>query len=146
MNNPCVIYTTAEGTVAVVVPTGEKSIEEVAAKDVPEGATYQIIDGADIPSDRYFRDAWVSGKGKVDIDLDKAKQIGHRIRRAYRAAWFEQYDDIIAKQIPGNDFDAAEASRANIRQVFADIQTAIDAAKTPEEIKDILETNKFQAS
>jgi len=140
MNNPCVIYTTAEGTVAVVVPTGEKSIEEVAAKDVPEGATYQIIDGADIPSDRYFRDAWVAGKGKVDIDLDKAKQIGHKIRRRKRAEEFAPFDDVIAKQIPGNDFDIAEAERQKIRNKYMGIQAGIDAALTPEEIKDLLES------
>lgn len=30
----------------------------VAAKDVPEGKPYKIVDVADIPTDRTFRDAW----------------------------------------------------------------------------------------
>jgi hypothetical protein len=34
------------------------TIEEIAAKDVPEGKPYKIVDVADIPSDRTFRDAW----------------------------------------------------------------------------------------
>ena len=34
------------------------TIEEIAAKDVPAGKPYQIVDVADIPSDRTFRNAW----------------------------------------------------------------------------------------
>lgn len=30
----------------------------VAAKDVPEGKPFKIVDVSDIPSDRTFRDAW----------------------------------------------------------------------------------------
>jgi len=58
MTNKRIIYPTHEGGVAVVIPTGELSIEEVAAKDVPEGVPYQIVDASEIPSDRTFRSAW----------------------------------------------------------------------------------------
>jgi hypothetical protein len=48
--------------VAVIVPTSEwlesHSIEELAAKDVPAGVEFQIVDVTDIPSDRTFRNAW----------------------------------------------------------------------------------------
>jgi len=53
-----IIYKTDSGGVAVIVPTGELSLEETAAKDVPAGRPYKIVDAADIPSDRTFRDAW----------------------------------------------------------------------------------------
>ena len=39
------------------------------------------------------------------------------------------------KQIPGNDAVIAEAARATIRAKYADIQTQIDAASSPDEIK-----------
>jgi hypothetical protein len=44
----------------VIVPAVEcgLTIEEIAAKDVPEGKPYKIVDVADIPSDRTFRNAW----------------------------------------------------------------------------------------
>ena len=32
--------------------------EEIAAKDVPEGKPFKIIDTADVPTDRTFRNAW----------------------------------------------------------------------------------------
>ena len=57
-----IIYKTDEGGVAVIIPSDEyladHTIEELAAKDVPDGKAYQIIDEADVPSDRTFRNAW----------------------------------------------------------------------------------------
>ena len=60
--NQRIIYPTDDGGVAVIVPAPEyletHTIEELAAKDVPEGKPYQIVDVADIPTDRTFRNAW----------------------------------------------------------------------------------------
>jgi len=54
-----IIYQNESGGVSVIHPTGELSIEEVAAKDVPEGGIpYWIVDASAIPSDRLFRSAW----------------------------------------------------------------------------------------
>lgn len=74
----------------------------------------------------------------IVINLDKAKNIGHDIRRAERAKEFAPYDEIIMKQIPGNDAAQAEAARQAIRDKYAAIQVEIDAAATPEEIKQAL--------
>ena len=58
--NSRIIYPNDEGGVAVIVPAPEcgLTIEEIAAKDVPAGKPYKIVDVADIPSDRTFRNAW----------------------------------------------------------------------------------------
>ena len=57
-----IIYPTDDGGVAIVIPTPEAleamTIEEIAAKDVPTGKPYKIIDTADVPTDRTFRNAW----------------------------------------------------------------------------------------
>jgi len=131
-----IIYQTESGGVAVIIPT--ESVE-LALKDVPEGVAYEIVSEADIPSDRYFRDAWVMGDCCVDHNIDKCKQIGHDKRRAARAEEFKPHDEVIMKQIPGADADAAEAARAAIRTKYEQVQTAIDAATTPDEIKAALE-------
>jgi hypothetical protein len=57
--NQRIIYPTDDG-VAIIVPADEcgLTIEQIAAKDVPAGKPYQIVDVADIPSDRTFRGAW----------------------------------------------------------------------------------------
>ena len=56
--NQRIIYPTDDGGVAIIIPTGDIGIAEVARKDVPVGVAYKIVDVADIPSDRAFRSAW----------------------------------------------------------------------------------------
>jgi hypothetical protein len=53
-----VIYPNGEGGIAVLIPTGELPIEEVARKDVPAGVPYRIVSVEELPADRTFRDAW----------------------------------------------------------------------------------------
>jgi hypothetical protein len=134
-----IIYQNESGGVSVIIPTGELSIEEVAAKDVPEGVAYEIVEDDAIPSDRTFRGAWVMGDCCVEHDLEKCKEIGHDKRRQQRAEEFAPYDEVIAKQIPGQDMEAAEDAREEIRIKYAQVQEQIDAAATPDEIKAALE-------
>lgn len=58
--NQRIIYPNDDGGVSIIIPAPEcgLTIEEIAAKDVPEGKPYKIIDVSDIPSDRTFRNAW----------------------------------------------------------------------------------------
>ena len=54
-----IIYQNDDGGVAIIIP-GDcgLTIEEIAAKDVPTGKPYKIVDVADIPVDRELRNAW----------------------------------------------------------------------------------------
>ena len=74
----------------------------------------------------------------ITINLDKAKQIAHDKRRAARAEAFKPLDEVIMKQIPGNDATIAEAARQEIRTKDADMQVAIDAATSADELRTIL--------
>lgn len=58
--NQRIIYPTDEGGVAIIVPAPQcgLTIEEIAVKDVPDGKPYKIVNIADIPEDRTFRNAW----------------------------------------------------------------------------------------
>jgi hypothetical protein len=58
--NKRIIYPNNDGGVVVLIPAPEcgLTIEEIAAKDVPAGKPYKIVDVSDIPSDRTFRNAW----------------------------------------------------------------------------------------
>ena len=62
-----IIYKQDSGVLAVISPilteinpvTGNPfTIEEIAAKDVPTGKKYKIVEDSDIPSNRDFRNAW----------------------------------------------------------------------------------------
>jgi hypothetical protein len=56
-----IVYKTEEG-LAVINPTESAlaayTIQQIAAKDVPSGLPYKIVEEVDIPSDRTFREAW----------------------------------------------------------------------------------------
>ncbi len=54
-----IVYTNDDGTISIIVPAEcGLTIEEIAAKDVPTGKEYHIVNASDIPSDRTFRNAW----------------------------------------------------------------------------------------
>ena len=60
--NQRIVYNNDEGGISIIIPTAEwleeHTIEELAAKDVPAGKDYHIVDVSNIPSDRTFRNAW----------------------------------------------------------------------------------------
>jgi hypothetical protein len=57
-----IIYPNDNGGICILTPAPDcgLSIEQIAAKDVPAGKPYKIVDAADIPTDREFRNAWVA--------------------------------------------------------------------------------------
>ena len=59
--NQRIIYPNDDGGVSILIPVPDcgLTIEEIAAKDVPAGKPYQIVDVSDIPTDRTLRGAWV---------------------------------------------------------------------------------------
>ena len=123
---------------------------QIAAKDVPAGFKYEIID-----KDKY--DEYLSvGIGSTALtltgaiisydfdtkqctyDLDRAKKIAHRKRRNRRYNQFAPHDAVVSTAIPGTA-DAAEASRVGIRSTYAAMQTEINACSTVDEVYAILE-------
>lgn len=68
----------------------------------------------------------------ITINITKAKNIAHEKRRTARAAEFAPLD--VQATVPSLAV-AAEAGRQVIRDKYAVMQTAIDKAATPEEIK-----------
>ena len=64
--NQRIIYSNDEGGVSIIVPADcGLTIEQIAAKDVPAGKPFEIVDVADIPEDRTFRGAWTADFSEV---------------------------------------------------------------------------------
>ena len=57
MQDKRIIYPNDDGGVSIIVPAPGVTEEQVLLA-VPKGKPYQIVDVADIPADRLFRDAW----------------------------------------------------------------------------------------
>lgn len=119
-----IIYTRPEdGGVSVICPAPGVAQED-AAKAVPAGVPYQVIDVADVPADREFRNAWKFDNG-IKHDMGKAREIAHARRRAARAAEFAPLD--VKATIPA-EAAKAEADRKVVRDKYASMQIGIDAA------------------
>jgi len=52
-----ILFPNDDGGVSIIIPT--ESVE-AAMKDIPSGKPYLIVDAADIPADRAFRNAWTA--------------------------------------------------------------------------------------
>lgn len=74
----------------------------------------------------------------ITIIMEKAKKISHDKRRRIRDEKYAPHDKVIALNIPGAELEAAEAARQAIREKDVEVQAAIDAATTPDELKAIL--------
>ena len=62
-----VIYPNDDGGIAVLIPAEcGLTIEQIAAKDVPTGKPYLIVDATEIPEDRTYREAWTADFSSPD--------------------------------------------------------------------------------
>ncbi len=65
-----IIYPNDNGGICILTPAPEclamHTIEEIAAKDVPAGLPYKIINASDMPADRTFRNAWEADIAEPD--------------------------------------------------------------------------------
>lgn len=52
-----ILFPNDDGGVSIIIPT--ESVD-AAMKDIPSGKPYLIVDAADIPTDREFRNAWTA--------------------------------------------------------------------------------------
>ena len=71
----------------------------------------------------------------INVNMTKAKEIAHEKRRAARAEEFAPLD--IKATIPA-EAEAAETARQAVRDKYATMQTAMDAATTADELKALL--------
>jgi hypothetical protein len=106
---PFITYPQNNGSVAIVTPvTTTMSIEEIAAKDVPAGVPYKIVDSLDI--DRSFFNAYEfdADAGAV-LNMDKAKAIRLDQFREARKPLLEALDVDYMRALEVEDSVAAAA-------------------------------------
>lgn len=128
-----IVYTQENGNVAVCYPTGELPIEEVQAKDTPEGSI--IVDANDLPNEHNdFFGAWELNGTTVTVNLTKAKAITKDRLRQERAPLIATQDVLYMRATEANqDTTAIVAEKQRLR----DITQLADAATTLEELKDL---------
>ena len=131
--NSRILYTTDEGTVAVLIPTDEcgLTVEEIAAKDVPTGKEYKIVDKSELSNDRTFRNAWVLGD-KITVDIPKAKVITKNKLREQRKPLLEAQDILFMQ---AQESGADTASIVTEKQRLRNITNQVDSMTNVDELK-----------
>lgn len=153
-----IIYTQADGRVAVVTPiintlrpdpaTGNlvqhaEEISEAAAEQrawdgLPKDAINpQWVDG--VPSDRTFRDAWTLNGSTIEHDMAKCREIHKGRLREIRAPKLQALDAEYMKADEAGDSlkkAAIAAKKQALRDVTKDARIA--AAASPEELKSVI--------
>jgi len=125
-----IIYSTKKG-IAIIHPTGELSIEEVAAKDVPANVSFRIVDESEIPTDRTFRNAW-KDEGGIKVDMGKAKDITKDRLRNERKPLLEAQDVAFQRAL---ETGASTAAIVSEKQRLRDITKQVDALASLDELK-----------
>ena len=128
-----ILYPTADGGVAVIVPTEEcgLTIEAIAAKDVPQGVPFKIVDVADIPLDRTFRNAW---NADLTVDFPKAQALTKDRLLADRKPLLEAQDVLFQRALEtGKDATAIVVEKQRLR----DVTKRVDAATTLDQLKGV---------
>ena len=81
-----IIYTNDNGNMVVITPVStELTVEEIAAKDVPAGKSYNIVEDSNLPTDRSFRNAWIFSDDIIQVDMTKAKDLMRLILQKLKA-------------------------------------------------------------
>lgn len=121
-----IIYPTKSG-IAIIHPTGELSIEEVAAKDVPAGVPYRIVNDDEVPSDRTFRNAL---EYDLTFDTPKAQDITRERLRVERTPLLTALDVQYQRALEsGADTSAIIAEKQRLRDITKITATTLDGLK-----------------
>ena len=120
-----IVYQGENGRAVVVIPAPQYSgtMENLLKKRVPENCrdSADIVEVDTVESDRTFRNAWVTEKGKsTEVDLAKAKDIAKDKVRQARTPKFQELDIAYQRADEAGDSDAKTA-------VATKKQTARDA-------------------
>jgi hypothetical protein len=130
---PFITYPQANGQVAVIIPADPSlSIEEIAAKDVPEGLPYKIVDSLDIDND-YFNAYEFHEEDGAEVNIDKAKQLHLDKFREARKPLLSKLDVDYMRALEVEDSVKASAIAAQ-KQELRDV-TKITLPDTLPEIK-----------
>jgi hypothetical protein len=122
-----IIYTNADGTTSVIVPLDNATditLAWLAAKDVPAGRPYEIVDLAEIPTDRTLRNIWKhdtsASPAKIGVDMADAKALVLSRLRAIRDASLLELD---------TEYAIASRTGADTSGLDTQRQTLLDATE-----------------
>jgi hypothetical protein len=139
-----ILYTSADGGLAIVRPVAEPEpgeaaaafLARLAAMAVPADALdVRVMPAADVPADRRFRAAWrLAADGAIAIDMGVARAIQLARVRAARDRRLATLDGPMLRALDQGDvatLDALKARRQALRDLPETLAPSIEAACDP---------------
>jgi len=129
-----IIYPKDDGGVEIVIPAPKwlkdgGTMEKLAAKVVPEGKKYKIVEESAVPSDRTFRDAWENYES-VTTNVTKAKEITKTRLRVEREPKLLEQDTLFMKALEaGSDTTAIVKEKNRLRDITKQVDSVSDLDK-----------------
>jgi len=135
-----IIYQQENGTVALVVPTNQFTLEQVIESAVPVGAPYLVIDDEHIPDG--FMDFHGAVTANFDdpinisvkVDIERAKEIAKQNIRAQRKPLFEENDIALRDAMISGNKVALKAA-IDKRDRLRDATKKVNSVSTLEELR-----------
>lgn len=133
-NSVRIAYKSDDG-VSIIMPTPEfcackeNDLAKLVERSVPEGCEYEVLGVADIPVDRYFRNAWKLGQG-IEIDRPRAEKIHMDYLRYIRNEKLKAEDIEYQKALEMHD-DALMNAVANRKKKLRDMPANTDLSNMP---------------
>jgi len=144
-----IVYMRPDGGMSIVIPasngrigdeTEDDFIARIRQNNLPlDAIDIQIVEETDIPTDRYFRNAWKHSAGAISVDMPKARDIHRDKLREMRAPKLAALDVEYMRADERGDTQTKSTVSAK-KQALRDITVdpTIEAAQTPEELKAII--------
>lgn len=147
-----IVFKNIDDSVGVLNPSPQchLSLDEIIKKDLPESCVeYQIFDAENLPVDKTFRNAWILKEGKVEHDMDKARELQKVRLRNLRAPLLSKLD-VDYQKADEEDDRPKKKKIADKKKALRDItvHASILEALTVEELKEaaILELDNIMNS
>lgn len=132
-----IVYINPDYSIDVIVPAPNSNLDDLIKSQVPEGASYRILEASSLPQRDYYRPSWkVDNDFKVIYDMDKAKELHKNLIRKLREPKLEALDLKYQRADEEGDLELKKAivlKKKKLRDLTN--HPSIDAAKTIEELK-----------
>lgn len=142
-----IVFTRPDGGISVVEPqihlgdpedfTEDQAIERSMRLLPQDAIDPHVIEEADVPQDRTYRNAWTKAEGQdFSVDMEKAREIQREALRKERDPILASLDVDFMKAVEQGD-QKAIADIATRKQALRDVtdDAALEQAQTPEDLK-----------
>lgn len=144
-----IAYMQPNGVVAIATAASKESIERklgemndeqykdhVIERSVPKGVPFRLIDDAEIPPSREFRNAWVDMGDKISIDCEKARDWQLVKLREARNKYLAATDTLVTRAMESNDsksIDGLSIKRKALRDITEPLKALSVTGKNDDE-------------